>query len=189
MSPQGDWAQRFSRFGEMGLTAGLKTEGNGYLYFKASSWSGAQVNEPGLLADLTGPNGLIIDNEGDVARSRSRGGRAVWAGCRQDFPHGKQQPQQRMDGQAWRRFAAPQHPLRLHENRIGPLEDDRVKGYDRMWWGAYGELFAGYWLMSSNQRINAFAGLVEWPKRTFSAPSTRHARAQRTERLGRMARS
>ena len=63
MSPQGDWAQRFSRFGEMGLTPGAQNQGNGYLYVKASSWSGAQVNEPGLLADLTGPNGRV-DNEG-----------------------------------------------------------------------------------------------------------------------------
>ena len=78
----------------------------------------------------------------------------------QDFPHGKQQPQQRMDGQARRRFAAHNIHFDYSENRIGPLEDDRVKGYDRMRWEAYGELFAGYWLMSSNQRINAFAGLL-----------------------------
>ena len=161
MSPQGDWAQRFSRFGEMGLAAGLKTEGNGYLYVKASSWSGAQVNEPGLLADLTGPNGQIIDNEGDVALITVTGrGAQFGLGVGKIFPTASSNL-----NSGWMvKLGAGSLHHNIHfdytENRIGPLEDDRVKGYDRMRWGAYGELFAGYWLMSSNQRINAFAGLL-----------------------------
>ena len=50
------------------MTAGLKTEGNGYFYLKATSWSGADVSEPGLLSDLMTPQGQIIDNEGDIAK-------------------------------------------------------------------------------------------------------------------------
>ena len=57
------------------------------------------------------------------------------------------------------------------ENRIGPLEDDRVKGYDRMRWGAYAELWFGYWLMSSDQRINAFVGLSTGVAQTHSLRS------------------
>ncbi|MED5317754.1 MAG: hypothetical protein VX758_01315, partial [Bacteroidota bacterium] len=60
MAPQGDWALRYGFYGQMGLTAGIKTESNGYLYLKATSWSGADVSEPGLLSDLMTPHGQII---------------------------------------------------------------------------------------------------------------------------------
>ena len=127
-----------------GLTAGLKTEGNGYLYLKASSWSGAQVNEPGLLADLTGPNGQIIDNEGDVALITVTG-----RGAQFGLGVGKILPTASGNlNSGWMvKLGAGSLHHNIHfdysENRIGPLEDDRVKGYDRMRWGAYGELFAG----------------------------------------------
>ena len=45
MAPQGDWASQFGAFGQIGLMAGMKTEGNGYVYVKATSWSGADVND------------------------------------------------------------------------------------------------------------------------------------------------
>ena len=68
MAPQGDWASQFGAFGQIGLMAGLKTEGNGYVYAKATSWSGAEVNTIGLLSDLMNDQGYIIDNEGDIAQ-------------------------------------------------------------------------------------------------------------------------
>ena len=58
------------------------------------------------------------------------------------------------------------------ENRIGPLEDDRVKGYDRMRWGAYGELFDGLLAdeqQPAHQRLCG-VGIGKWPKRTPCAP-------------------
>ena len=46
-----------------------------------------------------------------------------------------------------------------------------MKGYDRMQWGAYAELWFGYWLMS-DQRINAFAISTGVAQTTAFVPST-----------------
>ena len=184
-APQGDWATRYGfsslglssnnlvpTFTQIGVTAGIKTESNGYLYLKASSWSGADVNEPGLLSDLMTAQGQIIDNEGDIAQITVTGrGGQFGLGVGKVFPTAASNP-----NSGWLLkggLGSIHHNVHFDytENRIGPLEDDRVKGYDRMRWGAYAELWFGYWLMSSDQRINAFAGLSTGVAQTHSLRS------------------
>ena len=168
-APQGDWATRYGFYGQMGVTAGLKTEGNGYLYLKATSWSGADVNEPGLLSDLMTPQGQIIDNEGDIAKITVTGrGGQFGLGLGKIFSTPWSNP-----NSGWMlKIGAGSLHHNVHfdysENRISPLEDERVKGYDRMRWGAYGELWMGYWLMSNDQRINAFGGVSLGVAKTYS---------------------
>lgn len=172
MAPQGDWALRFGFYGQMGLTAGLKTENNGYLYLKATSWSGADVSEPGLLSDLMTEQGQIIDNEGDIAQITVTGrGGQFGLGLGKIFPTPWSNP-----NSGWMvKVGGGSLHHNVHfdysENRISPLEDERVKGYDRMRWGAYGEVFTGYWLMSDDQRVNAFAGVSVGVAKTFALRS------------------
>ena len=172
LAPQGDWAARYGFFGEVGMTAGLKTESNGYLYVKATSLSGADVNEPGLLSDLTTEQGHIIDNEGDVAQITVTGrGAQFGLGIGKIFPTANSNP-----NSGWMvKVGAGSLHHNVHflytENRISPLEGERVKGYDRMRWGVYGEVWAGYWLMSNDQRINAFAGVSAAVAKTFALRS------------------
>ena len=172
MAPQGDWASQFGAFGQIGLMAGIKTEGNGYVYAKATSWSGADVNTIGLLSDLMNDQGYIIDNEGDIAQITVTGrGGQFGLGVGKVFPTAASNP-----NSGWLLkggLGSIHHNVHFDytENRIGPLEDDRVKGYDRMRWGAYAELWFGYWLMSSDQRINAFAGLSTGVAQTHSLRS------------------
>ena len=169
MAPQGDWALRYGFYGQMGLTAGIKTESNGYVYLKATSWSGADVSEPGLLSDLMTPQGQIIDNEGDIAKITVTGrGGQFGLGVGKIFSTPWSNP-----NSGWMvkvGVGSLHHNVHFDysENRISPLEDERVKGYDRMRWGAYGEVFTGYWLMSDDQRINAFAGLSLGVAKTFA---------------------
>ena len=132
-APQGDWALRYGFYGNVGMTAGLKTESNGYLYLKATSWSGADVNEPGLLADLTTEQGHIIDNEGDVAQITVSGrGGQFGLGVGKIFPT----PWSNRNSGWMVKVGAGSLHHNVHfdytENRISPLEGDRVKGYDRM---------------------------------------------------------
>ena len=169
MAPQGDWALRYGFYGQMGLTAGIKTERNGYLYLKATSWSGADVSEPGLLSDLMTDQGQIIDNEGDIAQITVTGrGGQFGLGVGKIIPTAWSNPN---SGWMMKVGAGSLHHnvhFDYSENRISPLEDERVKGYDRMRWGAYGEVFTGYWLMSDDQRINAFAGVSVGVAKTFA---------------------
>lgn len=168
-APQGDWSIRYGIFGQMGLTAGLKTANNNYLYVKATSWSGANVEEPGLLSDLTTSQGQIIDNEGDIAQITITGrGGQFGMGIGKIFPTVWSNP-----NSGWMiKLGAGSLHHKVHfgysENRISPLEGERIKGYDRMRWGGYGELFTGFWFMSDNQRINVFAGLSAGMAKTFS---------------------
>ena len=171
-APQGAWSERYGFFGQIGLTAGLKTENNGYVYVKGTSWSGADVKELGLLSDLMTPQGQIIDNEGDIAQITVTGrGGQYGAGVGKIFPAPWANP-----NSGWMvKLGAGSLHHHVHflytENRISPLEGERLKGYDRMRWGAYGELWAGFWLMSSNQRINAFAGFSLGAAQTFALRS------------------
>ena len=101
------------------------------MFLKAVSWSGADVKEPGLLADLITEQGHIIDNEGDIAQITvsGRGGQLASAG--QDLPGSLEQPQQRMDGRLGSGSLHHNIHFDYSENRISPLEGER-KGYDRM---------------------------------------------------------
>ena len=115
-APQGDWATRFGFFGQVGMSAGLKTKSNGYMFLKAVSWSGADVKEPGLLADLTTEQGHIIDNEGDIAQITVSGrGGQFGIGVGKIFPAPWSNPN-RMDGQVGLRLLAPQHSFDYSEN-------------------------------------------------------------------------
>lgn len=171
-APQGDWALRYGFYGNVGVTAGLKTESNGYLYLKATSWSGADVNEPGLLADLITEQGHIIDNEGDIAQITVSGrGGQFGLGAGKIFPT----PWSNRNSGWMVKVGAGSLHHNVHfdytENRISPLEGDRVKGYDRMRWGAYGEAWVGYWLMGTDQRLNAFAGVTAGVAKTWALRS------------------
>ena len=171
-APQGDWAQRYGVFGTVGMTAGLKTERNGYLYVKALSWSGADVTEPQLLSDLTTEQGHIIDNEGDIAQITVTGrGGQFGAGVGKIFPTASSNLNSGWLVKAG--VGSLHHNVHFDytENRISPLEGDRVKGYDRMRWGAYAEAWLGYWLMSTDQRLNAFVGLSAGVAKTWSLRS------------------
>ena len=123
------------------------------------------MNEPGLLSDLMTPQGQIIDNEGDIAKITVTGrGGQFGLGVGKIFSTPWSNP-----NSGWMvKLGAGSLHHNVHfdysENRISPLEDERVKGYDRMRWGACGELWMGYWLMSNDQRINAFVGSPSvWP--------------------------
>ena len=171
--PQGSWAQSYTTFGTVGFMAGVKTARNHYWYAKATSLTGARVEIPGLLSNLQTPQGQIIDNEGDVAQiSISGRGGLLSLGLGHVFSTPSSNP-----NSGWMvKLGAGSMHHNVHfdytENLIGPLEGDRVRGYDRLRWGAYGELLAGYWFMSNDQRINAFGGVHMGWARTFAQRST-----------------
>lgn len=167
--PQGSWAQSYTTFGAVGVLAGLKTAGNHCLYAHAQSLTGARVEIPGLLSDLLTPQGQIIDNEGDVAQISITGrGGMFGLGVGHIFPTMRSNP-----NSGWMlKLGAGSLHHNVHfdytENRIGPLEGDRLHGYDRLRWGAFGEVRAGYWFMSNDQRINAYGGVHLGAAQTFA---------------------
>lgn len=158
--PGGGLSTHYGSFGVVGFRAGFKAESNRCLYGQAASWSGADVQVDGLLSDLLTPQGQIIDNEGDVAALTITGrGGQFGIGMGWIFPTGWSNP-----NSGWMlclETGSLHHRVHFDytDNKIGALEGDRSKGYDRMRWGPYAGVWAGYWLMSTNQRLNAFLGL------------------------------
>jgi hypothetical protein len=173
--PQGEWSESFGAFGNVGGLVGFKGANNHYVALKALSWWGANVDIPGLLSDLTTPEGQIIDNEGDVARIRITGQGAQFGACfGHVFTTMRSNPN---SGWLVRVGTGSIHhrvDFEYTENVIGPLEGDRRKGYDRLRWGAYTDGFVGYWHMSNDQRINLFAGLVAGASRTKAIRSVNY---------------
>ena len=115
---QGAWSERYGFFGQIGLTAGLKPE-NAATSTSREPRGRCRCQGTGLLSDLMTPQGQIIDNEGDIAKSPSRdaAGNTEWAGR---FSPRRGPTQQRVDGQAWRGVAPPQRSFSVHGNRISP---------------------------------------------------------------------
>ena len=91
------------------------------------------MKEPGLLADLITEQGHIIDNEGDIAQITVSGrGGQFGIGVGKIFPAPWSNP-----NSGWMvKLGSGSLHHNIHfdysENRISPLEGERVKGYDRM---------------------------------------------------------
>jgi hypothetical protein len=158
--PGGDLSTRFGNSGNIGLAYTFKTRTNWFLGADLSYIFGGNVDEPGLLSNLLTDAGEIIDNNGMVAKVliQERGftthltvGR-LWnvvgpnPNCGLFLKGG---------------VGFMQHKIRLEhqENPITQLEEEYLKGYDRMSNGLSFYQFAGYYHMGTSRLANFVVGV------------------------------
>lgn len=158
--PAGDLENRFGNNSNVGLSFHIKTKTNWYFGAEWSYMFGKSVNEEGLMQNLITDEGFIVDNEGGLARIliQERGSLTT-------LNVGKVIPLRFSNVNSGLLFKAGvglmQHRIRIEsqENVITQLEDEYLKGYDRLTNGLVLSQFLGYFHMSDNRLTNLYGGI------------------------------
>lgn len=158
--PGGDMSSRFGANDNLGFLFNVKTSKNWMLGVDGSYIFGNKVNEPGLLSNLFTEDGEIIDNTGHVATIQiQERGFTVFATGGKVFDIVGPNPNSGILVKGGIGFM--QHKIRIEHalNRINQLEDEYLKGYDRLTNGVGFSQFVGYYHMGSQRLANFFAGV------------------------------
>ncbi|MFZ4785418.1 MAG: hypothetical protein ACOYLH_08055 [Flavobacteriales bacterium] len=159
-SPGGDMADRFGNNGGLGLGFHIKSKTNWYYGIQGTYIFGKRVSEPGLLSNLATDAGEILDNQGQIAKVYiQERGYTVTANFGRIFSQLGPNPNSGLLVMGGIGFM--QHKIRIEhqENEIRFLEDDYLKGYDRLTNGLTAYEFLGYYLMSNNKLVNFIVGV------------------------------
>jgi len=157
--PEGDMASRFGNCGSVGAAFQIKTKKNFYFGLESGYLFGNTVREPGLIQNLFTDAGEVLDVEGKIAvvSIQQRGVTALLTGGKL-FDFIGPNPNSGLLVKAGVGFM--QHKIRLEhrENRIPQLEDEYLKGYDRLTNGLAISQFVGYYHLSNNRLTNFYFG-------------------------------
>lgn len=158
--PGADMAERFGPNSAIGLAFHIKTKKNFYYGVEGTFMFGNEVTQPGLISNLLTSDGEVISNLGEISEIIiMQRGFMVTANAGKLFPVGKGNPNSGILLKGGIGFM--QHKIRL-ENQvhdITQLEDEYLKGYDRLTNGLALSQFAGYYYMSNNRFANFYVGL------------------------------
>jgi hypothetical protein len=158
--PGGDMADRFGPNMSAGAGFNVKTRTNFYYGITGTYFFGNRVLEPGLLQNLLTDNGEILDNQGLPAIvSTQERGYYVTANFGKLFP--VVGPNRNSGILVYNGIGFMQHKIRLEhqETTIPQLQDEYLKGYDRLTNGWALSQFLGYFHMSNNHLVNFYAGI------------------------------
>lgn len=158
--PGADLAERFGVSNAVGTSFHIKTKQNIYFGAEGSFLFGNDVTEPGLLRNLLTSDNEVISNLGQISEIiiMQRGFMVTLTGGKV-FPIGKSNPNSGILLKGGVGFL--QHKIRLENqvHEITQLEDNYLKGYDRLTNGIVFSQFAGYFYMGNNRFTNFFAGV------------------------------
>jgi hypothetical protein len=150
---------RFGVNSNVGGSFYQKTKTNWFIGIEGSYIFGKHVDEPGLMQNLLTDANEVIDDEGSIAEIViQERGFTVGVGCGKLFNIIGPNPNSGILVRANVGFM--QHKIRLEHqfNNIAQLEDDYLKGYDRLTNGLYLSEFVGYYHMSNRRIVNFYAG-------------------------------
>lgn len=157
--PGGDMSLRFGPNSNIGLSALYKTSGNYMLGIEGGFIFGDKVRESGLLRNMITREGQIVDQDGVMADvllyERAY---TVMGVVGKVIPVAGPNPNSGL----LLKFGAGyfRHKIRIQtqKNEVPQLQDEYLKGYDRLAAGPVVMLFAGYQNLSNNRRVNFVAG-------------------------------
>lgn len=157
--PQADLENRFGDNSNIGFSFNIKDRKNWYYGLQGTVIFGSQVTEPGLLSNLLTDNGEILDNFGQVSEIIvSQRGYTLTLEGGKIFPVLGPNPNCGILLKGGVGFM--QHKIRIEHqiNEITQLEDEYLKGYDRLTNGLVVSQFLGYYHMSNNRLMNFYVG-------------------------------
>ena len=168
--PGGDMASRFGNNSNLSLGFHIKSRKNWYYGVQGQFLFGNKViKEEGFLQNLLVDGDYVLDNDGYPAvLVIQQRGFAISGDFGRLFPVFGPNPNSGILLKSGVGFL--QHKIRIEhqETYIAQLEDDYLKGYDRMANGMAVTGFFGYFYMSNNRLINFVLGVEAW--RGFTEP-------------------
>ncbi len=162
-TPAGDMADRFGNSGSPGVGFHIKSKTNWYYGIKGIYFFGNKVNERGLLGNLRTQSGEILDNQGQISilYIQERGYAISLEGGRLfNFIGANPNSGLLLTGGV----GFLQHKIRIEHqtNEITQLEDEYLKGYDRLTNGLALNQFIGYYHMGTNRLVNFWIGIESY---------------------------
>lgn len=158
--PGGDLSSRFGDNNSLGVLFNVKTTKNVMFGLDGTFIFGNEVTEPGLMSNLLTEDNEIIDNSGHVAKIQiQERGFTLFAVGGKVFDCVGPNPNSGLLVKVGAGFM--QHKIRIEHalNRITQLEDEYLKGYDRLTNGLGLSQFVGYYHMDSQRLANFYVGL------------------------------
>ena len=158
--PGGDLAERFGNNHNIGFGFHIKSKTNWYYGIQATYMFGGKVMEPGLMQNLKTEDGYILDNQGQIAKVL-----VMERGFTTTADFGKlfnvMGPNPNSGLLTVFGLGILQHKIRIEhqQNEIAQLEDEYLKGYDRLTNGLALRQFVGYFHMSNYKLWNFFIGV------------------------------
>lgn len=162
--PSGDMEYRFGDNHNIGLGFHIKSKTNWYYGFQGTYITGNKViPEKDFLNNLKVEGGFILDNDGQKAKvSLQERGFTVTVDGGYLFP--VLGPNRNSGILVFGGVGLLQHKIRIEhqDSEITQLEDEYLKGYDRLTNGLVLHQFAGYYYMSNYKLVNFYIGIESW---------------------------
>jgi hypothetical protein len=158
--PAGDMADRFGNNSNLGISFIFKNKKKWYISAEGNFIFGERIKEPSLYSNLTTEKGFIIGSDGLYADIRTfERGYYMSASYGRLFPVKKPNPNCGFFVQAGVGFFQHKIAIQDKKNAVPALQDEYLKGYDRLTNGLMFKQMAGYWYTGNTRLINFFLAL------------------------------
>jgi hypothetical protein len=157
--PEGDLANRFGNNSTVGFSAGIKNKKNWTFSLEGNFIFGSKIKETSIFSGLTVDGGYIIGSDGLYADIRAyERGYTVFATAGKIFPYRGPNLNCGIYLQAGIGFL--QHKIRIEDkkNSVPAIQNDYLKGYDRLTNGIAAKQFIGYCYLGNKRLINFYGG-------------------------------
>lgn len=158
--PGGDWANRFDDNHAVGVGVLFKPQNNWIVSAECNFLYGNNTKENGILYNLTNSSGIINDNGGNPADIIA--GLRGWSACAKIGKLIAINPANKNHGiliQLGCGFLQHKINYNITNNNVAMLNENYIKGYDRLSNGWSVNEFVGYFFQSENRFINFYFGI------------------------------
>ncbi|MGB3870809.1 MAG: hypothetical protein WA937_15245 [Flavobacteriales bacterium] len=157
--PNGDLGERFGANNNLGLSVSVKFKSNYSVGLEGSFMFGNKVNDRSILRAMTTSNGVIVNQDGDPAKILLfERGYTVVAFAGKVIPVAGPNPNSGILLKLGGGYMRHKLLIQSQNDFVPALEDEYLKGYDRLAAGPMAMFFAGYQHLSNNRFINFMVG-------------------------------
>lgn len=161
--PGGDLGKRYGPNSNVGAMFHIKDKKNHYYGAEITYMFSSNVTQPGLMQNLLTPQDEIIANDGEVAEVLiQQRGWLITANFGHLFNLRHSNPNSGILIKGGVGFMSHKIRLESQMHTVTQLEDEYIKGYDRLTTGVTFSEFIGYYHMSNNRFANYFIGLESY---------------------------
>lgn len=158
--PGGDLADRFGPNSNIGLSIIRRTRSNMVFGVNGSFLFGNKVTEPGVIANVLNSAGQVVDKEGAMADVfLMQRGWSTFITVGRMFPTLRSKGRNGITAEIGGGYLRHKVRVQTQQNVVPQLEDDYLRGYDRLTAGPAAMVQLGYQYLSPKRRANFHVAL------------------------------